>query len=216
VRIKIKYIIKYYFIMNTTNIADLPQTENTIMPVQNNPIQDNPILKEIPQKEETVAPSQNNTITLDPITISQITDSLKQLNPGSTQLNSRDIPQNSLNITNDPHIQPNYVPKEQSSDYINNEHNELSQQDALHVYNNQSKQSDGIINVYNELQYPILLALLFYLFNLQAFQFMLFTYFKFLFSNDGNYNSNGAIAVSILFGTLFYVINKLNVIFNIF
>jgi len=197
--------------MNTTNIADLPQTENTIMPVQNNPMLK---LKEIPQEESI--PSQNNTITLDPVTISQITNSLKQLNPGSTQLNSRDIPQNSLNITNDPHIQPNYVPKEQSSDYINNEHNEMSQQDAQQIYNNQSKQSDSIINIYNELQYPILLALLFYLFNLPAFQLILFTYFKFLFSNDGNYNNNGVIAISILFGTLFYIINKLNIMFNIF
>ena len=64
---------------------------------------------------------QNNaSVTLDQTTISQIVNGLQQASSsGVTQLPSRDIPQNTNTITQDPYIQPNYIPPANNShDYI--------------------------------------------------------------------------------------------------
>lgn len=167
------------------------------------------------------APSSQNQIqqghvSLDQTTINQIVSGLQQASvSGATQLPSRDIPQNTTSITQDPQVQPNYVPppKPEQMDYINNSE---QPEDMINNYNTNSLRNSSLDEMYNEIQTPLLLGALFFLFQLPFFKKFLFSYFPVLFSNDGNLNINGFLFTSVLFGLMFYMCNKITGHFNTF
>ena len=65
--------------------------------------------------------------------------------------------------------------------------------------------------MYEELQIPILLAILFFMFQLPVFRTYLFKFLPSLFNKDGNPNLSGYVVNSILFALLYYIIkNTLN------
>jgi hypothetical protein len=159
---------------------------------------------------------QSNTgLSLDQSTISQIVSGLQHASiSGATQLPSRDIPMTTTGHSNDPQIQPNYIPEPQSSvDYIKN-YEQTS--DMIDEYNKGAQQQNSLDDMYNEIQTPLLLAVLYFLFQLPFFRKFLFSYFPILFSNDGNFNMNGFLFSSILFGILFYTLNKVTNHFDAF
>lgn len=157
----------------------------------------------------------NQPMTLDQTTINQIVNTLQQASAsGITQLPSRDIPMNTLNISADPQIQPNFLPPPpNNNDYINNYERT---NDMINNYNNKVSKNDSLDEMYSEIQTPLLITVLYFLFQLPFFRKKLFTYFPVLFSSDGNYNLNGHIFTSILFGLLFYLLNKISNTFNKF
>ena len=71
-------------------------------------------------------------------------------------------------------------------------------------------------DVYNEFQTPLLLAVLYFLFQLPFFRKILFNYMPFLFLQDGNLNINGFLFKSVLFGLIFYIIDKSTQLFDNF
>jgi hypothetical protein len=161
-----------------------------------------------------------NSINLDQTTINQIVNGLQQASAtGATQLPSRDIPMTTNNLTNDMSIQPNFIPpvpqsqQQGNGDYISN-----YQQagDIMNEYNSNLSRSNSLDDMYNEIQVPILLAVLYFLFQLPFFRKFLFSYFPVLFSKDGNLNINGYIFMSSLFGIFYYLLNKLNTHFGKF
>lgn len=158
-------------------------------------------------------------VSLDESTISQIISGLQQASSSSaTQLPSRDIPKTTDNIMHDAQVQPNYIPQSQNqTDYIKNQENT---ENILSAYNNNLKKTDSfndsLNDVYNEIQTPLLLSVLYFLFQLPIFKKYLFAYIPSLFSKDGNYNINGFAFTSILFGFIFYKFNKLTTLFNAF
>uniref|UniRef100_A0A6C0IFE0 Uncharacterized protein n=1 Tax=viral metagenome TaxID=1070528 RepID=A0A6C0IFE0_9ZZZZ len=159
---------------------------------------------------------QQGHVTLDQTTINQIVSGLQQASvTGATQLPSRDIPQNTNNITQDPQIQPNYIPppKQEQMDYINNAE---QPEDMINNYNMNSLRNSSLDEMYNEIQTPLLLGSLFFLFQLPFFKKFLFLYFPVLFSSDGNLNINGFVFNSVLFGLIFYMCNKITMHFNTF
>jgi hypothetical protein len=153
--------------------------------------------------------------SLDQTTINQIVNGLQQASAtGATQLPSRDIPMTSTNIMNDPQIQPNYVPThERNIDYIKNYEDSS---DMIDNYNKNNQYNNSIDDMYNEIQTPLLMAVLYFLFQLPFFKKFLFGYFPILFSKDGNLNLYGFSFNSVLFGMLFYLINKFTQNFNKF
>jgi len=161
-----------------------------------------------------------SSISLDQTTINQIVNGLQQASvTGVTQLPSRDIPMTTNNLTHDMSIQPNFIPPVPQSqihgegDYINN-----YQQagDIMNEYNSNIERSTSLDVMYNEIQVPILLAVLYFLFQLPFFRKFLFSYFPVLFSKDGNLNINGYIFMSSLFGIFYYLLNKVNTHFGKF
>jgi len=76
--------------------------------------------------------------------------------------------------------------------------------------------SSSLDDMYNEIQTPLLIAVLYFLFQLPFVRKFLFTYIPFLFSIDGNLNMNGYLFTSILFGVVFYSLNKLSWYCNTF
>lgn len=160
--------------------------------------------------------SNNNNISLDQTTISQIVNGLQQATiAGATKLPSRDIPMNTNGITQDPYIQPNYVPilPPSAGNYIDHQQ---TNQDIINEYNRAHQRTHVLDDMYTEIQTPLLLGILYFLFQLPFFKRNLSLYLPALFSSDGNMNLNGYIFNSILFGLLYYMMNKITNHFEAF
>ena len=191
--------------INTTSINDLPTDPSAggsiggnISLVINEPVQN------------TVIPpqgiQQNSQLTLDQSTISQIVNGLQQASlAGATQLPSRDIPLQTEQLTNDAQINPNYIPQpsQQQRDYIND-----MNIDNINDYYNAEKNQNSLDSLYDELQAPLLLAVLYFLFQLPFFKKTVFKYLPFFCNSDGNYNFNGLIFTCALFGFIYYSLSK--------
>jgi hypothetical protein len=190
---------------DTTSILDLPTDPAGGNNNANVNIQASEMSKQAP-----------TSMTLDQMTINQIVSGLQQASStGATQLPSRDIAMTTNNIVQDPHIQPNYIPpppqtQNQMLDYT--QPNE-DPEDIVENYNSNKKYSDSLDDMYSEIQTPLLIAALYFLFQLPFFRKYLLSYFPILFSMDGNLNINGFLFMSALFGILFYLLNKITVHF---
>ena len=189
--------------INTTSINDLPTDPTAGGSVGGNV---NLAVNEVNngQMGQQQQPQKNNSqLSLDQVTISQIVNGLQQASlAGATTLPSRDIPQNTEQLTNDAQIQPNYVPPPQTSDYINESDNDID-----NYYKNEQNQN-SLDAIYDELQAPLLLAVLYFLFQLPFFKKNVFRYLPFLCHSDGNYNFNGLIFTCGLFGFIYYSLSK--------
>ena len=199
---------------DTTSILDLRTDPIGGGNISNNvslTASENVVIKPMP-----VAAAPNQHSSLDETTINQIVNGLQQASAtGSTLLQSRDIPMTTSGHNIDPNIQPNYVPPppRTDADYIKNYE---QSSDMINDYNKNTQRQNSLDDTYNEIQTPLLLAVLYFLFQLPFFRKFLFSYFPVLFSNDGNFNINGFLFTSVLFGLLFYVLNKLTNHFSAF
>ena len=207
---------------DTTSILELPMEPANRGP-PNNQGNISLVATEMSAAPNVQQPLHNNSaspVTLDQTTISQIVSGLQQASStGATLLPSRDIPRNTDNITRDPHIQPNYIPQPPNTgdksqvDYIQNYE---ETEDVIRNYNKNRQNQDSLDEIYTEIQGPLLLAVLYFLFQLPIFKKFLFQYFPVLFMKDGNYSIYGFLFTSLLFGLLFYLLNKLTLFFNTF
>jgi hypothetical protein len=197
----------------TTSILDLPTDPLGADSISNNIKMTANELSSINVNENQ---TNNSSMKLDQNTINQIVNGLQQATlSGATQLPSRDIPMNTNNLSNDPQIIPNYVPQppQNQKDYIKNYE---QTHDMVNNYNQKRQMSNSLDELYNEIQTPLLLAVLYFLFQLPFFKKFLYKYLPFLFSNDGNYNLNGFIFTSVLFGILFHFLIKVTGYFSTF
>lgn len=148
-------------------------------------------------------PNLSSGISLDQTTISQIVNGLQQASlTGATSLPSRDIPLTDTHLTKDPYVQVNYVPPPTNRDYI------VENNDGIESYYKQEKINNSLDSVYDELQAPLLLAILYFLFQLPFFKKNIYKYLPFLCNLDGNYNINGLIFTCALFGFIYYTLSK--------
>jgi hypothetical protein len=181
----------------TTNILELPMENN------NTP------------KMSFTEPVQQQGVALDENTISQIVSGLQRASVnGATLLPSRDIPTTTTNLSTDAQVQPNYIPPApKQNDYIKNQE---ETDDISNQYNKRMESQNSLDEMYNELQTPFLLMVLYFLFQLRFYRKFLFNFFPILFSKDGNININGLFFNSILFGFAYYVLNKSTELFSRF
>ena len=154
--------------------------------------------------------SNANSNMLDQSTINQIITGLQQASTnGITNLPSRDIPRSTVPITHDASVQPNYIPPSLSNRYIEEiESDNESREDMIKDYNKIRERRDNLDSLYNEIQIPLLLSILYFIFQLPIFKTTLFKYFPFLFNSDGNINLNGLLFMSFFYGFAYYVIFK--------
>ena len=195
--------------LNTTSIHDLPTD-----PAGGGSIGGNVSLV-TNETNYKIASSQGqqggSSMSLDQSTISQIVNGLQQASiVGATSLPSRDIPQNTQSIVNDPAIQANYVPPPQpnQTDFIKDDDNSYTYKEE-NINNSLDK-------AYDEIQAPLLLAVIYFFFQLPVMRKLLFQYVPILCSNDGNYNFNGLVFTSALFGFIYYFLTKSMSHFNKF
>jgi hypothetical protein len=153
---------------------------------------------------------ENSSISLDQTTINQIVNGLQQASSsGATQLHSRDIPITTDSVMNDPYVQQNYIPPPRPTvikDYIK-EYSDTNK--MIENHNTRSKQVNQLDQLYDEIQIPLMIAILYFLFQLPAFRKIIFKYFPVLFFKDGNLNLYGYLFTSSLFGILYYLISKM-------
>jgi len=152
--------------------------------------------------ENTIVP---NGMSLDQNTINQIISGLQQASTsGITQLISRDIPTTTNQYTHDPSIQPDYIPKPVNIDYIKDDEQTT---EIINKHNNSN--NSNLDNLYDEIQVPLLIGVLFFLFQLPVFKKILYKYFPILFFKEGNVNIYGYSFMSVLFSVFYYLIHKI-------
>jgi hypothetical protein len=155
-----------------------------------------------------------NGMSLDQTTINQIVSGLQQASStGATQLQSRDIPRNTEALSQDPQINPDYIPPAPNMDYITEEE---ENDDIINNYNKNEQYGDSLDQLYDEIQIPLLIAVMYFLFQLPFFRRYLYKFFPALFSKDGNINLYGFVFTSALFGVLYYLLSKLTSHFSRF
>jgi hypothetical protein len=130
---------------------------------------------------------------------------------GATKIPTRDISMTPSHYTNDAQIQQNYIPPPKKNDY-----DYIQETEKLEFINNHKpvKKRELIDDIYNEIQIPLLLGVLFFLFQLPFFKKWLFRYLPYLFLKDGNLNIYGFGFSSFLFGFIYYSVNKLSIQLN--
>ena len=194
---------------DSTSILDLPTD-----PVGGGNVSNNIIIS-AQESIQNQGVQGNQSMSLDQTTINQIVNGLQQATlAGATQLPSRDIPMTTSSISVDPEVVPNYVPQPPSNQYYIKNYEQPS--DMVNNYNRGKQINNSLDDMYNEIQTPLLLSVLYFLFQLPFFRKFLFNYIPFLFSNDGNYNLNGYLFTSALFGLLFHLLMKTTSYFGTF
>jgi len=140
-------------------------------------------------------------------TMNKVVSGIQQASvTGSTKLPSRDIPTTTTHLTHDQQSNVNYLPESNKDDFVKNHQTE---QEMYNMNRRQNNKQDSLDVVYEELQVPILIAFVFFLFKLPIFEKSLFKYAPFLFIKDGNMNFYGYITTSLLFATLYYSLSKI-------
>ena len=136
---------------------------------------------------------------------------------GMTMIPTRDIPMNPNSFTHDDQARPNYVPQFEGGggggggaggerDYIR-EH--TSMESIVRANARQSNQLDSLEAIYYDLQMPILLGVLYFIFQMPVFRAQLLHFLPSLFGEDGNFKMIGLIATSSMFASSFFVIMKI-------
>ena len=171
----------------------------------------------IPQQGPTDVPTVGAVSqTLDRESINSIVTGLQQASAaGVTQLMSRDMPTTSNHIVQDQQVDVNYVPpvQEDQEDYLVKEEED---EDIMNAYNKKVSKENQLDKFYEDLQTPLMLAILFFMFQLPFLKKQLFVFIPALFMNDGNYNLYGFLFVSVLFAAIYQLITKSLDLFNTF
>ena len=121
------------------------------------------------------------------------------------RLPSRDIPINTLDYQQDNEIKPNHVPSVKlTSDYIRDY--EKANEEELKLHRQQKYRQETAHDTISELQIPILITVLYFIFQMPIVTTMMRKYLSFanLYGEDGNFNITGLLFKSILFGSLYY------------
>ena len=126
---------------------------------------------------------------------------------GATVLPSRDIPQSSLPIQSDKGTIQNQVPIN-NNDYIGKI---IDRERMIKENNKKENAKDNMNYIFESLQIPVLLSIMYFIFQLPAVRKNLLTFLPALFNKDGNPNLYGYLFNSIIFGLSYFGIqNALN------
>jgi len=198
--------------MNTTRIADLPENtinisegpNNTYMPMNVHP---NPY-----GNSNTPSILPHPSTTQPPQTVPQMQPQMAPQVPAQIasqpqfKLPTRDIPIDTGSYMQDEEIQANYIPKHNvSSDYVRDY--EKINNEKIEKYEKDRRRKSHWEMIFDEIQTPILVAVLFFFFQIPFVNTMIFRNFEFLglFSADGNMNTNGYIFKSVAFAVSYYI-----------
>lgn len=212
--------------MDTTQISDLPDSGQPSAPLVNapyppmqnySPTQNiTATMSQPPQFQDSTSfqgpPSQQQQqVILDQSSINQIVSGLQQASvTGGTRLRSRDIPTDTMPVVMDPSIQQNYIPNpvmhHQTQNYINEED---TYGNILEKNIQQTKYNEAFNSYFDELQMPLIVAILFFLFQLPFVRSFLQNQCSFLFYPDGNMNLNGYVIISVIFGAIYFVLCRI-------
>jgi hypothetical protein len=190
----------------STNLSQLP-TDPSV------PGASNSIAPQIPENIKMETTAYKNDLdskpTLPPIAdtkqmnsmVSEIQNAAKQ---GLTRL-AEDIPQQTTQITQDSQSVPNAIPEPTENatpiDYIQNY---ASEEEIAQQIKQASNKQTTIEYILEEVKIPLMVGILFYLFQSKQFKKFLLSKVPSLFNDTGSFSTNGFLAVSGLFAAAYY------------
>jgi len=201
--------------IGTTSIDSLPISPQTGENIQlktyekNNNVQvQNPMQNLQQERENDPSIMQKN--------LNQFVTGIQQASAaGMTALPSRDIPKNQGHLSQDVYTQPNYIPQPEqghgnggnfnNGDYIQEQQ---SNDEIIRAQGQKQDKKDRMDQLFDELQMPVLISILYFLFQLPVVQKQLCRVIPALFNKDGNPNLSGYIFTSIAFSSSFYILTK--------
>lgn len=200
-------MINYINNMNyagTTEISSLPLSPQ--VPQQDIPQTNTDNIKIQTYSQEPPLDPQNNQ-GVQQQSYNQLVSDIQQASvSGALNLPSRDIPQSTNEIMQDQEIKPNFVPQQSNIDYIANHE---TAQDMIRNNRNEQNNIDTLDGLYQEFQIPILISILYFMYQLPAVRVYLHRVIPSLFNSDGNPNLYGYVFNSVFFGVMYYFMIRL-------
>ena len=208
-------------VMETTPVQQQPiqQQQMQQQPVQQQPMQQQPVQQQPMQQQNNptmysrpASPQIGQTPNNDPSMMQHI-NGIQQaaMMNNNMDLPSRDIPTNTNHMMQDIQIQPNYLPSGGHTNFIDNR----VSQDLINDYNH--KQNTILNNndfIYDQLKIPIIISILFFIFNFNTVNDNLNAIFPSLFKSDTTLKTSGYAFKSLLFGMSYYSLNNLLIYFS--
>ena len=199
---------------NNQHIQNIPVLQNQVIPQQSQVIpKQNQVISQqnqvIPQQNQNIQSNEQLQISNNSQNYNEMISQLQQASSkGVTSLPSRDIPMDPAQVINDVHIKPNFIPPPpvNNNDYIKNNY---SENDMINNHNKEMSNINTFEYLFNELQIPLLVTSLYFIFQMPFFMKNLLKFFPSLFNKDGNANSQGNILISIAFGLSFCFLNQI-------
>ena len=130
----------------------------------------------------------------------------EELNNITNPLPSRDIPQNTLSVIQDIQTTPNYIPSSNQYNYIDQQINTDS---VISNYEKVERIRDSVNSLYEEFQYPLLIGILYFIFQLPIFKTSISIHFPYLITKENTYNLYGYLFVSFLYSISFTFLFKI-------
>ena len=130
----------------------------------------------------------------------------EELNNISNPLPSRDIPQNTLSVVQDIQTTPNYIPSSDQYNYIDQD---INSNKIVSSYERLERISDGVNSLYEEFQYPLLIGILYFIFQLPIFKTSISIHCPYLITKENTYNLYGYIFVSFIYSLTFTFLFKI-------
>lgn len=186
----------------STSISSLPNE----LSIEKNkePVTLNVKEKNFNETQQNPAPENTQTAELSKDSINKIIEGLQHASSsGSTSLQSRDIPMSMEQITHDFTTRPNFVPAPEKMNYIQDEET----METL-IKQKREEKKNQMEYFYDEIQTPLLVMVMFFVFQLPIFKKSMVNNFQAFFQRNGNYNLKGMIFTTVLFGGFYYSIIK--------
>jgi hypothetical protein len=193
--------------LGSTSIDDLPiSPQTTQLNVNNtganNTDVNNSGVNNTDVRVETPPTNLQNSQTSD---INQVINGIQQASiAGMTSLPSRDIPRQQTHITNDSETRANYIP-EGPDDYIKIHQ---SNEDIVRRNAERNESNNKVNDIYDEMSLPLMIGVLYFMFQLPIVRKKLFKFLPMLFNKDGNPNLSGYIVNSVSFAALSLLMMK--------
>lgn len=181
------------------NIHPNPYGISAQNPIMSPPQQ--PIVQQMNQMEYSTQPPTRQYLSEQ--------QQMEMQNMQQIRLPSRDIPMDMTNYQNDEEIQANYIPKPKvTKDYLKDY--EETSENRIRQHEEKKYRENKLDSVLSDIQTPILIAFLFFFFQLPIMNTFIFKRFSImkLYNEDGNFNFSGLVFKSIFFGSVFYSIQK--------
>jgi hypothetical protein len=163
-----------------------------------------PLQQQQQQQQQQQGPPPQTTVASNMNVNEFVTGLQRATSSGLTALPIRDVPRNTESVVSDEQTVPNYIPRD-PVDYIR-DHHENTRSFMDHRVRS-ANQSESLDVIYDTLQVPILLAILYFTFQLPVMRKYLLLYLPSIFNKDGNHNLSGLLFVSVLFSCTYYGIN---------
>jgi hypothetical protein len=193
----------------TTELSNLPSDPSV-------PNSGNSIAPQIPENIKLETQAYQNDLDVKPSAppmadtkqmnsmVTEIQNAAKQ---GLTRL-AEDIPQQTSQVVQDPQSLPNAIPEEPKTTHIDYIQNTATQEEIVNELKKQTNKQTSIEIILEELKLPLLIAIVYYMFQTKTFKTLILSKIPSLLNEMGGYTTNGFLFVSCLYGIIIYGLLK--------